>query len=426
MKKSNKIMRKAVCLTVALLLVAGIGCAAVPAAAGTQLLVVGDSISTGYGLADYSSSNPYNCASYANRLAAYLGVSQNNGYVNRAQDGATSGDVLAILKTLGGKLTDADLIVMSVGGNDLLRLISTLASTIAGTSTGDFKTALSTLLSAGADRIVEALGSVDMKNTFDNAISNYGKNVTAIIDLIKEKNPNARVIFLAQYDPISALVNLQSAITMPTGPVDIPGVGTVTMPADVGVETSASGTVEIPKVDISSVISALNAELRKAAEGRGVEIADVPSVIDASAVARTNILQLDIHPNAAGHGAIFELLTSMLGGGSAVETGCEHEWGEWVEVSEGPEWEPYVATRECLKCGERETQEFPAKNPDAKPVETDEVTTEAGTETEAGAGETTTAGNAFDITKIGCGGFASAGVLAVLLPAALMLGKKRR
>ncbi|MBP5270203.1 MAG: hypothetical protein ILO42_04515, partial [Clostridia bacterium] len=276
MKKSNIILRKAVSVLIAALLVAGIGCAALPASAGTQLLVVGDSISTGYGLADYSSSNPYVCASYANRLAAYLGVSQNNGYVNRAQDGATSGDVLAILKTLGSKLTDADLIVISAGGNDLLRLISTLASSISGTDGADLKTALTTLLSAGADRIVEALGSIDMKNTFDTAISNYGKNVTAIIDLIREKNPSARVIFLAQYDPISALVNLQSAITLPTGSVDIPGIGTVTMPADVGIETSASGTVEIPKVDISSVIAGLNAELRKAAEGRDVEIADVP------------------------------------------------------------------------------------------------------------------------------------------------------
>ncbi|MBO7376692.1 MAG: SGNH/GDSL hydrolase family protein [Clostridia bacterium] len=425
MKKSNIILRKAVSVLIAALLVAGIGCAALPASAGTQLLVVGDSISTGYGLVDYSSSNPYVCASYANRLAAYLGVSQNNGYVNRAQDGATSGDVLAILKTLGSKLTDADLIVISAGGNDLLRLISTLASSISGTDGADLKTALTTLLSAGADRIVEALGSIDMKNTFDTAISNYGKNVTAIIDLIREKNPSARVIFLAQYDPISALVNLQSAITLPTGSVDIPGVGTVTMPADVGIETSASGTVEIPKVDISSVIAGLNAELRKAAEGRDVEIADVPSVIDASAVARTNILQLDIHPNAAGHGAIFELLTSMLGGESTVETACEHEWGEWVEVSETPEWEPYVATRECLKCGERETKEFPAKNPDAKPAETDEATTEAGT-TGTDAGENTTENNSFDITKIGCGGFASAGVLAVLLPAALVIGRKRR
>ena len=104
---------------------------------------------------------------------------------------------------------------------------------------------------------------------------------------------------------------------------------------------------------------------------------------------------------------------------------CGYEESKVIDSRPTDVGERIRRRRECLKCGERETKEFPAKNPDAKPAETDEATTEAGT-TGTDAGENTTENNSFDITKIGCGGFASAGVLAVLLPAALVIGRKRR
>ena len=60
-------------------------------------------------------------------------------------------------------------------------------------------------------------------------------------------------------------------------------------------------------------IAAINSSLRAAGASAGYEIADVPSVIDDAAAAKTNILGFDIHPNAAGHGEIYKLLRGMLG-----------------------------------------------------------------------------------------------------------------
>ena len=406
MKNRTVSVRGLIGLALSLLICLGLIASALPASAEqhTGLLVLGDSITTGYALPDYSASDPYKCASYANRLADALGLKAKDTYFNRAKDGDTSGDLRALLPTISSQVADARLIVISIGGNDLLRLITSLASYVTGTNVTSFSSALSAIVAAGSDKIVEALGSVDLQKTFDDAIEGYGTNLDWIINFIKEKNPTARVIFLAQYDPISALVNLQSAITVPSG----------------SGEASVPSGGEIPKVDISAVIGRLNAKLYAAAEGKGVEVADVPSVIDAAAIARTNILQFDIHPNTAGHGAIFELLKGMLGLGE-VTTECQHEWSEWVIVSEGEIWEPYVVQRECSKCGEKETLELPAR--DTKPEET--TAEEPGTTPRTDTGDSN-GKPPLTIADFGCTSFAPAGAIMMLIPAAIMFRKRRK
>ena len=65
-----------------------------------SMLLLGDSITTGYGLAGYSPENPYTCPSYGNRLAADLGLEAGRTYVNRAVNGDRSGDLLSLLTEL--------------------------------------------------------------------------------------------------------------------------------------------------------------------------------------------------------------------------------------------------------------------------------------------------------------------------------------
>ena len=73
-----------------------IGAAVLPAAASekkySSMLVLGDSISTGYGLENYTpGGSPYECRSYCNILAESLGLKGRDTYINRAVNG--DGDV---------------------------------------------------------------------------------------------------------------------------------------------------------------------------------------------------------------------------------------------------------------------------------------------------------------------------------------------
>lgn len=416
----NKKLKKLFAAAAAVLLCACVLLPVIPASAeGNGLLVLGDSISTGYALAEYSASDPYKCASYANRLAAALGLEAKSTYINRAKDGATSADLLSLLPTIKTNVENSGIIVISIGGNDLLRLVTTIAQKVTGTQSGSVAEAFTSLLAAGSDAIIQAFGSVDVKKMIEDAITDYKKNVADAIALIRQTNPSARVIFLAQYDPLSAVIELliSSSATAPEKPVN---------PGDIVIPIEGSAVVETAGDAVGAVFDNLNAALREAC-GDSAEVADVPSVIDSLAVARTNILQFDIHPNAAGHGAIFELLKDMLGV-AEVTTAHEHEWGEWTIVSEGEIWEPYVATRECAKCGEKETKEFPAR--DTKPAETTaEETPETSADEPGTSEEEITTEKKNEKVKVsfgGCGGFAASAVAAVLPLAALALIKKKR
>ncbi len=243
-----------------------------------SMLLLGDSITTGYGLAGYSPENPYACPSYGNRLAADLGLEAGRTYVNRAVNGDRSGDLLSLLPSLKAQVASSDLIIVSIGGNDLLKNLTLLAGAIAGrtvSSLGDAVTAI-----AGADAAAYAAAAADEKvrTALAEAQLNFSKNIVEIMKLFKEYNPSGRVIFLAQYDPTA-------------GVTQFAGFDGIAAP----------------------MIAAINSSLRAAGASAGYEIADVPSVIDDAAAAKTNILGFDIHPNAAGHGEIYKLLRGMLG-----------------------------------------------------------------------------------------------------------------
>ena len=78
----------------------------------TNLLVLGDSISTGYGLPGDVSTRQ----NYSNLLAKKIAADSVKNY---AVDGATSSDLLSLLTSNAKLLQDKDLILMSIGGNDL-------------------------------------------------------------------------------------------------------------------------------------------------------------------------------------------------------------------------------------------------------------------------------------------------------------------
>lgn len=277
----NKLKRIALGLTAVLLL--GI-LSVLPAAAENKyssLLVLGDSISTGYGLENYTpGGTPYLCRSYANLLAESLSLKGGETYINRAVNGDTSDDLLKLMPTLKDYVAKSELIVISIGGNDLLHILPNVISKVSGQSVSGIQEAAQVVLKLDKTVLAEGLKNPEVLSIVLGAVTGYSQNLGGIMSLLHEYNPSARVIFLAQYNPMNGFAEA----------------------GDFGV---FAGTV----------IDALNLALNSAvaSSGFGYEVADIPSVINVNAEGYTNITSLDIHPNAEGHGLIGQYMIGLVG-----------------------------------------------------------------------------------------------------------------
>ena len=238
-----------------------------------SMVVFGDSISTGYGL----EGNVYTRASYANLVAKALGLSKGEGYVNYAVDGDTSSDIFRMVKQYPSAVKEADLIILTCGGNDILKHALTIAiSTSGSTSTNLIQVALS-LLSKPEEQVKADLYSEKNEAIIENALSVYQSNMTELVAHLRAQAPEARIIFLTQYNPLSGIP-----------------VGTV---LDLYAE---------------NVIERLNNIMRETVLAGGCEIVDTHAVMAKRGMELSNIMASDIHPNAAGHAAMAEMVKAYL------------------------------------------------------------------------------------------------------------------
>ncbi|MCH5207007.1 MAG: SGNH/GDSL hydrolase family protein [Oscillospiraceae bacterium] len=238
--------------------------------------VLGDSIASGYGLPDYVSGDNYSAPlSFGNLIADECG-----GYENFAVDGRTSSELLEALThpagALGDSITEADRIVISIGGNDFLKPMIAAVKTAALTDSdmlgsiinGEFKPEM---ISGYTNRILQAALSAGEKVDVDKTVENIAK----IVEIIKRANPGAEIVLLTVYDPFAGSVLLKSA-------------------SDVAEER----------------LAVLNNGIKKLAGGN-VKIADVYAAFKGNEAEFTNIAKLDIHPSAEGHYAIYKLLSEV-------------------------------------------------------------------------------------------------------------------
>ncbi len=255
---------------------------AIPASAGMKkpefLLALGDSITSGYGLDAYDESDPYACGSYANLLANALSLEGKESYINKGLNGATSEDVLAELPNIVNYLGYADMVVFTAGVNDLMNSIPIIASAISGKTVTGLSASIDVLTAAAPEKFASLASNESFQKRIGTVITKYEKNITDIAEIIKTNAPEARVIFLKQYNPLH----------------NVPGFETFGKFAD-------------------TLISSVNASMEKVCASYGFDIVDVPSVINADAMGLTNMLNYDVHPNAAGHVEIARLLAAHLG-----------------------------------------------------------------------------------------------------------------
>lgn len=245
----------------------------------SSIVVLGDSIASGYGLPDYIGGNNYSAPlSWGNLLG-----SECEHYENFARDGMTSEELLLLVElpseALLNSLKSADYVVVSIGGNDFLGKmmdaikISALSDTemISALLNGEFR---AEMLGEFSNRILGAVISEIKQSDVQRTLSNTRETVLKL----RQINPNAKIVLLTLYNPFSEHILLSE------------------------VSNAARDT-----------LAQLNGGLSDIARDFGnVEIADVCSAFADSPSVLTNINRLDIHPNTAGHAQIYELLRDIL------------------------------------------------------------------------------------------------------------------
>lgn len=281
-------MKKITALFTAAVIAASAGITA--HAEGESLVVLGDSITSGYGLDGYVSGDDYSAAgSFANRLGENYAE-----YSNFAVDGRTSGELLTALEDedISAALAGADTVIVSIGGNDFLQPMITAAMNKAAENPDLLK-----IMSGGADAL-GALTSGDISDEdadkyfdimmdFTRAmteaadsvdISQVVGNIDSILETVSEKSPESQIVVLTVYNPFEGVTGMELFDTM-----------------------------------ARTKLEELNSGIASAAESNGAQVADVHAAFAGHALDYTNISSMDIHPNKDGHGVIYQLLLDITG-----------------------------------------------------------------------------------------------------------------
>lgn len=242
-----------------------------------SVTVLGDSIASGYGLSEYVPGNDYSAPeSFGNLLGA-----QSSHYENYAVDGRRSDELLATVSDendpIVRSVSDADNVIISIGGNDFLKPLLDGIKTAALTDTDFFMSVLEGDISAGkiseySNNILQSALTAAKGVDVDRSIG----NIRGITEKILALNPDARIILLTVYNPFSGNVLL----------------------------TAASEAAE-------EKLAELNGGIRSLADDN-VYVADIYEAFKGHEAEFTNIGRLDIHPNGAGHNRIYEVLSEII------------------------------------------------------------------------------------------------------------------
>lgn len=259
-------------------------------AQGKSYVALGDSITTGDGLAGSEQAFPEI-------------VAEETGYdlTNLAVSGATSQDLLETLSDdrASDAVEGADLITITIGGNDLMgALYQFLADKYnEGKNESDQIDAqrVQIALVDETDEIHSAvlltalfnISNFATSNQADDALDMVADSLGAVIEQITSMNSDACVIVANQYNPYSHIEG-----------------------------TSAAAIVNA----FEAGVKRLNSEVLEA--GNGYEIADVYTAFKDAADNPCNAyftsatdMDLDFHPNAYGHDLIAEVVSSLLAEG---------------------------------------------------------------------------------------------------------------
>lgn len=257
-------------------------------AGGLTYLALGDSITTGYGLENAQTEG------FASLLAENLGYD----LINHAVNGNTTTGLITQLvnPAILADIKNADLITITIGGNDMLALFfnaimetyNTMNADSAQLNASDIGAIMGNpgdprqmTLMMCAQLVLMGNPSTDTPGfaeteTFRQGLSTYAFALAGIVNSIHAVNPDVKVIVATQYNPYANFTDAFAAL-------------------NAGFETG---------------VRMLNQAIVKNAVVGGYTVADVYGAFSG---AEENLyngcmepLNMDIHPNAAGHKMLYE------------------------------------------------------------------------------------------------------------------------
>ena len=261
-------------------------------AQGESYVALGDSITTGFRLSNDEQAFP--------KI-----IAEKYGYElkNLSKSGATSSDLLEVVQASenADALENADLITITIGGNDLMgalyQFLADAYNDANGTniSAADVQAALTgtnqNITQVGmltfAAGVIGGFASSDAATT---ALMEFGTNLSAIIAALYQANPDVTIIVANQYNPYSYAAEEATGV--------------------------ATYLASIVSNAFEGGVQALNEVI---ASGTGYEVADVYTAFQAATetpcnayFTSTSDMNLDFHPNAYGHELMAGVISELL------------------------------------------------------------------------------------------------------------------
>lgn len=230
-----------------------------------HITILGDSISSGYGLSE-------NDKNYGVWLGEYYNAEVNNF----AAEGETTQQLMDILESdreIFDSLEKSDLICVSIGGNDILDIFY---DDLVGIAEG-FSVSQGGEFSISPEAIEKLI--ISFSSSLGPASAQAGENIGKISDKITEINPEAKIIFQTVYNPFET-------------------------------DEQSMKPVYTPLYTFTSIyLSAINNAVRN---NDKIGFADIQNKFKGCCPKFTNISQMDIHPNRIGHLLIAEEVVQQL------------------------------------------------------------------------------------------------------------------
>ena len=250
--------------------------------AAVKYVALGDSITSGYGVNE------------SQAFPSLIAEKQNYTVVNHGQAGLTSEGLLASLEDsdVAKDIAIADIISITIGGNDLMNAFYTYLGEKLGMTADDVKNELAKNNTSFLMRAMEYISGFD-ESKMARALTTFGIKLYSIVTAIKKANPDVMIFVSTQYNPYQWLPD-QSTIykdkIQKIANTFEAGVSALnTMINSIAVQSNGAFTV----VDVYGAFAASTDNLSNA------QFNDTMGIIT---------YNLDFHPNVEGHQVIADTM----------------------------------------------------------------------------------------------------------------------
>ena len=327
MTKTNRLLAS---VTAASLMLS-VSAAAVPAVSAvtaedvSDIVVLGDSISTGYGLEDLEALSGQDIYSYTDYLSDYLDAAVTNYAVN----GQRSEELLNTVKGYDGSseeyqaLAKAEMICVTIGGNDLLQPTKEYFNTYVtnyNTINGTNYTAKEVLKAVGSDSDAVKKLAMGLTSTLNNALK-YVIGFSDITDIDGNITEEGYIGYIAELEQTLRTINSDAEIVFQTvyNPVSVPD--------SIAVDEDYAYALSQLRLMADAQIGKVNTAISKYAADYDISVADVKTAFANEDLSLStewvymihgdDLNALDVHPNQIGHAIIAaEVLDAAAASGS--------------------------------------------------------------------------------------------------------------